>query len=55
MSHYQFTPQASEDLLDIWSFIASDNLEVLVALRRQYSEPVISLRSLHSRGACGKI
>ena len=25
MSRYQFTPQATEDLLDIWSFIASDN------------------------------
>jgi toxin ParE1/3/4 len=27
MSGYQFTPQASEDLLDIWSFIARDNPE----------------------------
>jgi antitoxin ParD1/3/4 len=25
MSRCQFTPQAEEDLLDIWSFIASDN------------------------------
>jgi antitoxin ParD1/3/4 len=27
MSGYQFTPQATEDLLDIWSFIARDNPE----------------------------
>ena len=25
MSHYQFTPQAVSDLLEIWSFIAQDN------------------------------
>jgi plasmid stabilization system protein ParE len=25
MSKYQFTPQAANDLLDIWSFIARDN------------------------------
>ena len=25
MSRYQFTPQAIDDLLDIWSFIARDN------------------------------
>lgn len=28
MSGYQFTPQAAEDLLDIWSFIAKNNQEV---------------------------
>ncbi len=27
MSGYEFTPQASDDLLDIWSFIARDNSE----------------------------
>jgi plasmid stabilization system protein ParE len=27
MNRYQFTPQAAEDLLDIWGFIAQDNLE----------------------------
>jgi plasmid stabilization system protein ParE len=27
MSSYQFTPQAVDDLLDIWSFIANDNLD----------------------------
>jgi plasmid stabilization system protein ParE len=27
MSRYQFTPQAADDLLDIWSFIAQDNPE----------------------------
>jgi plasmid stabilization system protein ParE len=27
MSKYQFTPQAVNDLLDIWSFIAQDNPE----------------------------
>jgi antitoxin ParD1/3/4 len=27
MSRYQFTPQAKDDLLDIWSFIARDNPE----------------------------
>ncbi len=27
MSRYQFTPQATDDLLDIWSFIARDNPE----------------------------
>ena len=27
MSPYQFTPQAVDDLLDIWSFIANDNLD----------------------------
>ena len=27
MSAYQFTPQASDDFLDIWSFIARDNPE----------------------------
>jgi plasmid stabilization system protein ParE len=27
MSRYQFTPQATNDLLDIWSFIAQDNPE----------------------------
>ena len=26
MSSYQFTPQALSDLLDIWSFIAQENL-----------------------------
>jgi plasmid stabilization system protein ParE len=25
MSRYQFTPQATRDLFDIWSFIARDN------------------------------
>jgi antitoxin ParD1/3/4 len=25
MSRYHFTPQAADDLLDIWSFIARDN------------------------------
>jgi antitoxin ParD1/3/4 len=27
MSRYQFTPQATDDLLDIWSLIARDNRE----------------------------
>jgi plasmid stabilization system protein ParE len=27
MSRYRFTPQAAEDLLDIWSFISLDNIE----------------------------
>jgi plasmid stabilization system protein ParE len=27
MSNYQFTPQAADDLLDIWSFIARDSFE----------------------------
>lgn len=27
MSGYQFTPQATDDLIDIWSFIAQDNPE----------------------------
>ena len=27
MSSYQFTPQAVDDLLDIWSFIANDKLD----------------------------
>jgi plasmid stabilization system protein ParE len=27
MSQYQFTPQAVDDLFDIWSFIAHDNRE----------------------------
>ncbi len=27
MSDYEFTPQATDDLLDIWSFIAQDNRE----------------------------
>ena len=27
MSKYQFTPQALNDIFDIWSFIARDNLE----------------------------
>jgi plasmid stabilization system protein ParE len=27
MSRYQFTPQATDDLLDIWSFISQDNIE----------------------------
>jgi plasmid stabilization system protein ParE len=27
MSKYRFTPQASDDLFDIWAFIARDNLE----------------------------
>jgi len=27
MSRYEFTPQATEDLLDIWGFIAHDNRE----------------------------
>lgn len=27
MSRYRFTPQANEDLLDIWSFIAQDNFD----------------------------
>jgi plasmid stabilization system protein ParE len=27
MSQYQFTPQAVSDLLEIWTFIARDNLE----------------------------
>jgi len=27
MSRYQFTPQATDDLLDIWSFIARDSPE----------------------------
>jgi len=27
MNRYQFTPQASDDLLEIWSYIARDNPE----------------------------
>jgi plasmid stabilization system protein ParE len=27
MSEYQFTPQAADDLFDIWSYIAEDNLD----------------------------
>jgi plasmid stabilization system protein ParE len=27
MSKYQFTPRARDDVFDIWSFIARDNLE----------------------------
>jgi plasmid stabilization system protein ParE len=27
MSGYEFTPQAADDLLDVWSFIARDNPE----------------------------
>jgi antitoxin ParD1/3/4 len=27
MSSYQFTPQAVEDLFDIWSYIAGDDLD----------------------------
>jgi plasmid stabilization system protein ParE len=27
MSEYQFTPEALSDLLDIWNFIAHDNIE----------------------------
>ena len=27
MSKYQFTPQATNDLLEIWSFIAQNNLQ----------------------------
>ncbi len=27
MSHYQFTPQAVEDLFEIWRYIARDNVE----------------------------
>lgn len=27
MSTYQFTPQAVDDLIDIWIFIAGDNLQ----------------------------
>jgi plasmid stabilization system protein ParE len=27
MSSYQFTPQAVEDLFEIWSFITGDDLE----------------------------
>jgi antitoxin ParD1/3/4 len=27
MSRYQFTPQAADDLLDIWTFIAGDSPE----------------------------
>jgi antitoxin ParD1/3/4 len=27
MSKYQFTPQASDDLIDIWSFIARDDFD----------------------------
>lgn len=27
MSHYQFTPQAVDDLFEIWTYIARENLE----------------------------
>jgi len=27
MSRYQFTPQATDDLLEIWSYIARDNFD----------------------------
>ena len=27
MSRYQFTPQAVDDLFEIWSYIAGDNLD----------------------------
>ncbi len=27
MSHYQFTPRAVDDLFEIWSYIARDNVE----------------------------
>jgi len=28
MSEYRFTPQAVDDLFEIWSYIAGDNLDV---------------------------
>ena len=27
MSHYQFTPQAVDDLFEIWSYVARDNVK----------------------------
>jgi plasmid stabilization system protein ParE len=34
MSLYQFTPQAEDDLLDIWSYIARDNLDAADRVER---------------------
>lgn len=35
MSRYQFTPQAVDDLFDIWSFIAQDNPEAADRVERE--------------------
>jgi plasmid stabilization system protein ParE len=34
MNGYEFTPQATDDLLDIWTFIARDNLEAADRVER---------------------
>lgn len=34
MSEFQFTPQATDDLLDIWAFVARDNPEAADRVER---------------------
>jgi hypothetical protein len=47
MSQYQFTPQATGDLFEIWNFIAHDNPEA--ADRVEEANPCIKNRGLVGR------
>jgi plasmid stabilization system protein ParE len=55
MNLFQFTPQAEADLIDIWSYIASDNLESAGRWKRQFTRLVRTLRMGRRLIECAKI
>ncbi len=51
MSQYQFTPQATGDLFEIWNFIAHDNPEAADRVEEAIFRACDLLRALHSPDA----
>jgi plasmid stabilization system protein ParE len=50
MSQYQFTPEAVDDLFEIWSYIAADNLEAANRYRERMTGGEENLRARKLRG-----
>jgi len=55
MSQYQFTPEAVDDLFEIWSCIAADNLEAANRVEEAIYSPARFWRIPHSPAAYVKI
>jgi plasmid stabilization system protein ParE len=53
MSRYQYTPQALDDLLEIWSFIARDNTDAADRLEVAVFHGVLFLPILRSQAERG--
>lgn len=54
MTPYQFTPQAADDLSDIWSFIARDSLDAADRVEAAIFQACELIAASHSRVAPGE-